>query len=93
MTAMSIPPTFVAVTGFFSSRSDTEMTAILFVTFATAYVRGVTSLSKVKASMFCSQWRAPSTTSSPSTSVFSWAGMLGASTSSQTKAWIRKKFV
>ena len=70
----------VEVTGFFSKRRDTVITAILLVTLATAYVRGVTSLRRVKARMFCSQCRAPSTASNTNTSELTSLGILGAST-------------
>ena len=77
--ARNMPPRLVAVTGFFRSSKDTEMTAILFVTFATAYVRGVTSFSRVKARMFCIQWRQPSTSRRVRISELSSDGILGAS--------------
>ena len=53
--AIAMPPMFTQVTGFLRSKRDTEITAILLVTLATAYVSEVTSLSRVKARMFCSQ--------------------------------------
>ena len=77
--AINMPPRLVAVTGFFRSKRDTEITAILLVTLATAYVSGVTSFRRVKARMFCIQWRQPSTNRRVRISEFSSEGILGAS--------------
>ena len=82
--AMAMPPRLTQVTGFLRSRRETEITAILLVTLATAYVREVTSLRRVKARMFWSQWRPPSTMRRRPISVLSSGMTLTASAKSQT---------
>ena len=82
--AMAMPPRLTQVTGFFRSRRETEITAILLVTLATAYVSEVTSLRRVKARMFCSQWRPPSRTRRRLISALSSGMILTASAKSQT---------
>lgn len=58
-----IPRIFGPVTGFPKMKRDAAITKILLLAFATAYVRGVTKDSTLKAIIFWSQFKTPSITS------------------------------